>query len=92
MRRALCVMRFSVFGSIWAMAVFLCHPCGVTIVENAKDAKPTCPRCRKPMLPKTGPGSIEEQFPDKAPEDTVLQLNPNYVPKASDVKRKDPPK
>lgn len=74
------------------MAVFLCHPCGVTMIENNKDAKPACPRCRKEMLPKSGPGSLEEQFPDKAPEDTVLQLNPLYVPKADDVRRKEPPK
>ena len=74
------------------MAVFLCHACGVTIIENNKDVKPTCPRCKKEMLPKAGPGSIEEQFPQKAHEDTVLQLNPNYVPKADDVKRKEPPK
>jgi DNA-directed RNA polymerase subunit RPC12/RpoP len=73
------------------MAVFLCRPCGVTIIENNKDVKPACPRCRKDMLPKSGPGSIEEQFPDKAHEDTVLQLNPLYVPKAEDVKRKEPP-
>lgn len=74
------------------MAVYLCHGCGVTIIENNKDVKPACPRCKKPMLPKSGPGSIEEQFPDKAHEDTVLQLNPLYVPKAEDVRRKDPPK
>lgn len=71
------------------MGVFLCHPCGVTSIENGKDVKPTCPRCKKAMLPKAGPGSLEEQFPDKAPEDTVLQLNPLYTPKADDVKRKD---
>ena len=74
------------------MSVFLCHPCGVTIIENAKGAKPACPRCQKPMLPKTGPGSIEEQFPERVPDDTVLQMNPNYVPKADEVKRKEPPK
>ena len=74
------------------MAVFLCRPCGVTLIENKKDEKPVCPRCQKAMLPKSGPGSIEEQFPDKAPEDTVLQLNPLYVPKAEDVRRKEPPK
>jgi len=72
------------------MSVFLCHLCGVTIIENGKDA-PVCPRCKKPMLPKSGPGSIEEQFPDKAHEDTVLQLNPLYTPKADDVRKKDPP-
>jgi hypothetical protein len=74
------------------MGVFRCHPCGVTSVENAKDAKPNCPRCQRPMIPKTGPGAIEEQFPDKAHEDTVLELNPRYLPKASDVKKQDPPK
>ncbi|HKS16791.1 MAG TPA: hypothetical protein VJU16_05725 [Planctomycetota bacterium] len=74
------------------MSVYLCHPCGVTIIETEKDAKPSCPRCKRAMLPKSGPGSIEEQFPAKAHEDTVLQLNPNYVPKAEDVKRPETPK
>ena len=74
------------------MAVFLCHPCGITMIETKEQAAPTCPRCRKGMVPKAGPGSIEEQFPESSPVDTVLQLNPNYVPKADDVKRKDPPK
>lgn len=74
------------------MSVYLCHPCGVTTIETAKDAKPACPRCGKVMLPKAGPGSIEEQFPDAKHEDTVLQLNPLYVPKAGDVRRKEPPK
>ena len=75
------------------MAVFLCHPCGVTIIENNKDVKPGCPRCKKDMVPKSGPGSIEEQFPDKAPDDTVLQLNLNNLPKSIDpVKRQEPPK
>lgn len=73
------------------MAVFLCHPCGITMLENNKDATPTCPRCRRAMLPKAGPGSIEEQFPDKMPDDTVLQLNLNNLPKAIDPV-KDPPK
>ena len=73
------------------MSVFLCHPCGVTIIENAKDAKPVCPRCRKDMLPKVGPGSIEEQFPDRRHEETVLQLNLNNLPKLVDPV-KNPPK
>lgn len=74
------------------MAVFLCHPCGVTMIENNKDAKPACPRCRKEMLPKSGPGSIEEQFPDKAHEDTVLQLNLNNLPKLNDPVKNPPTK
>ena len=73
------------------MAVFLCHPCGITILENNKDVKPTCPRCQRNMLPKAGPGSIEEQFPEKAHDETVLQLNLNNLPKAVDPV-KEPPK
>jgi DNA-directed RNA polymerase subunit RPC12/RpoP len=73
------------------MAVFLCHPCGITILENNKDAKPACPRCQRSMLPKAGPGSIAEQFPEKRHEETVLQLNLNNLPKAIDPV-KDPPK
>jgi hypothetical protein len=74
------------------MAVFLCRLCGVTIIENNKDVKPTCPRCRKDMQPKAGPGSIEEQFPDQSPEDTVLHLNLNNLPKAIDPVKQPPKK
>jgi hypothetical protein len=62
------------------------------MIENNKDAKPACPRCTKEMLPKTGPGSIEEQFPDKAHEDTVLQLNLNNLPKLNDPVKNPPTK
>ena len=62
------------------------------MIESEKGAKPACPRCKKAMVPKTGPGSIEEQFPAKAHEDTVLQLNLDALPKASDpVKPQEPP-
>ena len=73
------------------MSVFLCHACGVTILESAKGAKPECPRCRKPMVPKSGPGAIEEQFPEKAHEDTVLQLKLDNLPKENDPVKEAPP-
>ena len=75
------------------MSVFLCRACQVTIIENRKDEKPICPRCKKPMLPKAGPGSIEEQFPDRSPHDSVFQLDLENLPPSIDpVKRPDLPK
>jgi len=75
------------------MAVFLCRPCGVTLIENKKDEKPVCPRCRKEMLPKVGPGAIEEEFPDKTHTDTVFRLDINNLPPSIDpVKQQEPPK
>jgi DNA-directed RNA polymerase subunit RPC12/RpoP len=75
------------------MAVYLCHPCGVTIIEIHKVAKPVCPRCGKDVVPKAGPGSIEEAFPEKAPHDSVFELDLNNLPPSIDpVKRGDQPK
>jgi hypothetical protein len=73
------------------MAVFLCHHCTITIVENRAGEKPKCPRCKKEMIPKAGPGSIEEQFPDRSPDETVFRVDFKDLPPSIDpVKRQEP--
>ena len=74
------------------MSVFLCRPCKITIIDNRKGVIPACPSCGKPTVPKAGPGAIEEQFPEKSPDDTVFQLDLQNLPPVIDpIKPPEPP-
>jgi hypothetical protein len=58
------------------MAVLGCLACEIVIVQKvAEGTKVPCPACGKPMVPKSGPGSPDIQFPQEPSRESVLDLD-----------------
>lgn len=57
------------------MAAYVCRKCEIMIVSApAEGNKVKCPSCEGIMLPRSGPGAVDINFPDKADRETVLNF------------------
>jgi hypothetical protein len=72
------------------VAVYSCPACEVVLMQKVPPGtKVPCPRCKKDMQPKAGPGAPDVQFPQALSRESILDLEvPDAVRKAMETKRK----
>ena len=72
------------------MAVYSCPVCEVVLMQKvAPGTKVHCPTCKKEMVPKSGPGSPDVQFPQALSRESILDLEvPEALRKAVEKKKK----